>query len=269
MPITEEIQSRLFYSPAETERLLGISHATCYRLIAAGRLDARKLGGKNPCKQPINRTAYCRAAEGRAADIRAAITGRETELLDALNIRRRDGKPHIACPYRDHADDHPSWRWDERKRKAFCTCGARDVLGVLMGVEGIDFEAAKIRAAEFLKRPDLIRERRARRRKGEGATYLPNNAATLQHLPGAGSLSTPRSNGCGSNSCWRTVCVKSVMSGRRRSASLISVTTAAIQLFGSASRSTVPITLGGERDRALASMACTSCPRCARPASSC
>ena len=46
MPITEEIQSRLFYSPAETERLLGISHATCYRLIAAGRLDARKLGGK-------------------------------------------------------------------------------------------------------------------------------------------------------------------------------------------------------------------------------
>jgi excisionase family DNA binding protein len=46
MPIVDEIPSRFFYSPAETERLLGISHATCYRLIAAGKLDARHLGGK-------------------------------------------------------------------------------------------------------------------------------------------------------------------------------------------------------------------------------
>ena len=46
MPIVDEIPSHFFYSPAETERMLGISHATCYRLIAAGKLDARKLGGK-------------------------------------------------------------------------------------------------------------------------------------------------------------------------------------------------------------------------------
>lgn len=38
--------SRLFYSPRETEAVLNISHATCNRLIAAGKLDARKLGGK-------------------------------------------------------------------------------------------------------------------------------------------------------------------------------------------------------------------------------
>ena len=100
------------------------------------------------------------------ADIRSALAGRETELLDALNIPWRGGKPHIPCPYRAHADDHPSWRWDERKRKAFCTCGARDVLGVLMGVEGTDVDAAKIRAAELLKRPDLIRERKPRGRGG-------------------------------------------------------------------------------------------------------
>lgn len=37
---------RAFYSPRETEAILGISHATCYRLIAGGKLDARKLGGK-------------------------------------------------------------------------------------------------------------------------------------------------------------------------------------------------------------------------------
>jgi len=37
---------RALYSPKETEAILNVSHATCYRLIASGRLDARKLGGK-------------------------------------------------------------------------------------------------------------------------------------------------------------------------------------------------------------------------------
>jgi hypothetical protein len=38
--------ARALYSPRETEGILGISHATLYRLIAAGRLDARKIDGK-------------------------------------------------------------------------------------------------------------------------------------------------------------------------------------------------------------------------------
>ena len=38
--------SRALYSPRETEAILNISHATCYRLIAAGKLDARKIGSK-------------------------------------------------------------------------------------------------------------------------------------------------------------------------------------------------------------------------------
>jgi excisionase family DNA binding protein len=37
---------RELYSPRETENILGVSHATLYRLINAGRLDARKVGGK-------------------------------------------------------------------------------------------------------------------------------------------------------------------------------------------------------------------------------
>jgi excisionase family DNA binding protein len=37
---------RVLYSPKEIEGILSVSHATCYRLIAAGKLDARKLGGK-------------------------------------------------------------------------------------------------------------------------------------------------------------------------------------------------------------------------------
>jgi hypothetical protein len=34
------------YSPRETEHLLGISHATLYRLIQRALLDARKIDGK-------------------------------------------------------------------------------------------------------------------------------------------------------------------------------------------------------------------------------
>ncbi len=37
---------KAFFSPKETEEILGISHATCYRLIKSGELDARKLGSK-------------------------------------------------------------------------------------------------------------------------------------------------------------------------------------------------------------------------------
>jgi hypothetical protein len=35
---------RLLYSLRETQSLLHISHATCYRLIGLGALDARKIG---------------------------------------------------------------------------------------------------------------------------------------------------------------------------------------------------------------------------------
>ncbi len=37
---------RALYSIKETEIILSISHATVYRLIKAGKLDARKIGGK-------------------------------------------------------------------------------------------------------------------------------------------------------------------------------------------------------------------------------
>jgi excisionase family DNA binding protein len=37
---------RELYSPREVEKILGISHPTLYRLIGAGRLDARKIGNK-------------------------------------------------------------------------------------------------------------------------------------------------------------------------------------------------------------------------------
>jgi hypothetical protein len=118
------------------------------------------------------------------ADIRDAVRDRETDLLDALNIDWRAGHPHIACPYQDHADDHPSWRWDQRKARAFCTCGSYSILDVLMKVEGVAFDQAKIRAAELLKRPDLIRERGKRKPRGRGGLIPPEQQCNRATRPG-------------------------------------------------------------------------------------
>lgn len=38
--------NRALYTPKETEVLLSVSHAQLYRLISAGRLDARKIGSR-------------------------------------------------------------------------------------------------------------------------------------------------------------------------------------------------------------------------------
>jgi predicted DNA-binding transcriptional regulator AlpA len=43
---SEPPPTRALFSPRETEAILGLSHATLYRLIGAGCLDARKLGSK-------------------------------------------------------------------------------------------------------------------------------------------------------------------------------------------------------------------------------
>jgi hypothetical protein len=42
----DQAAARFFFSVRETQAILGISHASLYRLIAAGALDARKLGTK-------------------------------------------------------------------------------------------------------------------------------------------------------------------------------------------------------------------------------
>jgi hypothetical protein len=99
--------------------------------------------------------------------IREAVKGGETTVLAALAIAWQNGAPHISCPYPDHADQNPSWRWDERKARAFCTCitqcGGHAILEVVKRVEGIDFEAAKLRVADILGRRDLIKTKGGQR----------------------------------------------------------------------------------------------------------
>lgn len=114
--------------------------------------------------------------------IRQAVAGHEEELLDALDIDWRAGRPHITCPYIDHPDTRPSWRWDERVRRARCSCSnSDDIFDVIQKVEGVDFAAAKLRAAELLGRHDLIRT------KADSGTqrYQRTDAASLLSAPAA------------------------------------------------------------------------------------
>jgi hypothetical protein len=106
--------------------------------------------------------------------IREAIKGRETEVLEALGIAWADGAPHISCPYAGHPDENPSWRWDARRAKAFCTCIERShsILDVVIRIEDLEFEAAKLRVAEILGRQDLVKVRDGERHHAMDAASL-------------------------------------------------------------------------------------------------
>jgi DNA-binding MarR family transcriptional regulator len=128
--------------------------------------------------------------------VRAAIKGRESDLLDALGVRWREGRPHITCPYPQHRDSHPSWRWVERKARAYCTCiaGSHSILDVTREVTGLDFQQTKIRVAELLNRPELIHQgRREEGGRGIISPSQPRNRATPRENPGNSDDSSGKS----------------------------------------------------------------------------
>ena len=76
----------------------------------------------------------------------------ETAFLDALGI---------------------DWRWDEAAARARCTCAKGDtILDVVMKVERLDFERAKLRVAELIGRHDLIKMKNAERHQAMDAKSL-------------------------------------------------------------------------------------------------
>jgi hypothetical protein len=117
--------------------------------------------------------------------IRDAVSGRETEVLTALGIRWSGTSGHIACPYPDHPDRDPSWRWDDKRKAAFCTCigtrsaenRAHSIFGVVGAKEGLDREAAKKRVAEIIGRTDLITGPNGRKYQRADADALLNPAS--------------------------------------------------------------------------------------------
>lgn len=87
-------------------------------------------------------------------DIKAEIAGREGEVLGALGISwpPPGRKTHRQCPWADksghkNGDKNPSWRWDERKAKWFCSCGHGDVVDAVQWMLSYDFAEA----AQFIR----------------------------------------------------------------------------------------------------------------------
>jgi hypothetical protein len=117
------------------------------------------------------------------AAIKAAVLGRESEILEHLGIAWRNGRQHISCPYPDHDDRDPSWRWDDKHHRAYCTCiterKSDGIFDIIAKMQELDFETAKIHAAELLGRGDLIRV------KGDGAGQK-TDAASLLNPPAGG-----------------------------------------------------------------------------------
>src|SRR5918996_5438605 len=106
--------------------------------------------------------------------IQEAAKRRESDVLQAIGIPWDDGMGHITCPYPDHADSNPSWRWNPKRQRAHCTCIERShsIFDVVMRRENIDFEAAKLRVAEILGRQDLIKIKDGQRHQAMDAASL-------------------------------------------------------------------------------------------------
>lgn len=84
--------------------------------------------------------------------IQERIRGKEEELLQKLGIQL-NGRKHITCPFPDHDDQDPSWRWDSNKKLAYCTCQQgkpMPTLEVVMRMRGADFAAAASWCEEVL-----------------------------------------------------------------------------------------------------------------------
>ena len=70
--------------------------------------------------------------------------GRTGEILAALGITPNKRGAHIHCPFPAHADRNPSWRWDDREGRYYCTCGGGDILDLViqMGRASSPYDAA-------------------------------------------------------------------------------------------------------------------------------
>jgi hypothetical protein len=74
-----------------------------------------------------------------AAAVKKELQGREIELLNHLGIDWAPKKrTHINCPFPDHDDKNPSWRWDDAGSRFFCTCAPQggDVFDVCARLNG-------------------------------------------------------------------------------------------------------------------------------------
>src|SRR3954463_2392701 len=104
-----------------------------------------------------------------AGDIHQRLAGRERELFEVLRTGLPKDGSHARCPFPDHTDEHPSWRWDQKKRRWFCSCTPKGgtVIEAIMRLLGLDFAGAAAFALKTLHLDGEAPKREPRRRARE------------------------------------------------------------------------------------------------------
>ena len=183
----DDVVQRALYSPKEVQQMLGISHATVYRLLAARRLDGRKLDGKT-----VSRPADFGATAGASA----ASTGKGS-------CRRVGGLTMSAGP------ESRRYQLDEIARvNAETDAGGRGVLKVMNTGAGKTVKWTASLADNLQRgcralwlahrrefdRPSLPKGARARLSQGMGRPQVPQTVwrlATAAFLGTAGQMRQP------------------------------------------------------------------------------
>jgi hypothetical protein len=125
------------------------------------------------------------------ADAQKAVHGRELEVLHALRIDWTGARTHIRCPFPNHTDRHPSWRWDSGEHRAFCTCTphALSIFDTWMRIKSCGFAEACTEVMLAIGRTDLVRDTDAKK-KTKDAIVKPGGC-TLSQLSQAKGLPIP------------------------------------------------------------------------------
>jgi phage/plasmid primase-like uncharacterized protein len=93
------------------------------------------------------------------SDIKDSIAGREEQILDSLGVNW-ESRRAIRCPFPDHEDKSPSWRWNSTKGKYYCSCGHGDVFDVVARILGTSIKGAAqwVMESGYIRTdPELIR----------------------------------------------------------------------------------------------------------------
>jgi hypothetical protein len=98
---------------------------------------------------------------GAISQTLALATGRAGAVLAALGIAP-PRRGHMRCPLGRHADRNPSFRWDDRRERWFCTCGRGDLLDL---VQAMGVAHDHISAAAFVR--DVLGEEPLDKRRPE------------------------------------------------------------------------------------------------------
>ena len=87
------------------------------------------------------------------------VRGNEATILQALGITWPPaGATHITCPFPDHDDANPSWRWNAQSKRWFCSCfhngrQSGDVVDAVQRVLGLGFDASAKWIRTVLNKP--------------------------------------------------------------------------------------------------------------------